>query len=204
VLFSGSVPSGVGIVGSPPAKTEDVGGAVPPSSSVVPFSASSYPQPKMDSGLVLANFQPLPETALGLVASLVSAGKASVVSGEAVTVWAGLDSPGAFPDGVMPSAVLPIPIFSPQSPPEDSLVAVPFTHTSLEFSELGQRSCMELDLFLEEEPIPLSCCPADKFRGSLGSGIQIGFCIWFRSSIIWWGFCAMVSKDGFRPCLRIL
>jgi len=134
-LFSGSVPSGVGIVGSPPAKTEDVGGAVPPSSSVVPFSASSYPQPKTDSGLV-----PAP---LGPVASLVSADKASVVYGEAVTVWAGLDSLGTFPNGVVPSVVLPVPIFSPQSPPEDSLVAVSFTHTSLEFFELGQRSHRE-------------------------------------------------------------
>jgi hypothetical protein len=47
-------------------------------------------------------------------------------------------------------------------------VIVPFTHTSLEFSELGQRSRMELDLFLEEEPTPLSCCRADKFGGKFG------------------------------------
>jgi len=50
---------------------------------------------------------------LGPVTSLVSADKASVVSGEAVIVWAGLDSPSAFPDGAVPSAVLPVPIFSP-------------------------------------------------------------------------------------------
>jgi len=55
-------------------------------------------------------------------------------------------------------------------------VAVLFTHTSLEFSELGQRSRMELDLFPEEEPIPLSCCLVDKFGGEVWEAVfRLGF-----------------------------
>jgi hypothetical protein len=35
-------------------------------------------------------------------------------------------------------------------------------------SGLGLRNCMELELVLEEEPTPLSCCPVDKCRGRSG------------------------------------
>jgi hypothetical protein len=83
-LFFGSVSSGVRTVGSPPTETEDAGGSVLPPSPVVPFSTSSYPQPKMTSGIDPTDFQPLLETTLGLVVFLVSADKASVVSGEAL------------------------------------------------------------------------------------------------------------------------
>jgi hypothetical protein len=50
-----------------------------------------------------------------------------------------LDSSGASPDGAVPSAVLHVPILSPHGSPEDSLVAVLFTCTSPEFSELGAK-----------------------------------------------------------------
>jgi hypothetical protein len=49
-----------------------------------------------------------------------------VVSGEAVVVWAGLGSSGSSPCRVVQSVL----IISPQSSLEDSLVAVPSTHTS--------------------------------------------------------------------------
>jgi hypothetical protein len=51
-LFSGSISSSVGIVGSPSAETEDVGGLVPPPSPVVPISANSTPLPELFSGSV--------------------------------------------------------------------------------------------------------------------------------------------------------
>jgi hypothetical protein len=95
---------------------KDAGGAVPPSFPVVPFSVSYNPQPKIDFGLDPADFQPLPETALGPVASLVSADKSSVVSGEAVTIWAGLDFLGSSLDGAVSSAMLPVTIFQSTEP----------------------------------------------------------------------------------------
>lgn len=59
-------------------------------------------------------------------------------------------------------AVQPVLILRPQSPSENPLVAVS-THTPPKTSDMGQRSCTDLDLFPEEEPTPLSFCLADNY-----------------------------------------
>jgi len=93
-----------------------------------------------------------------------------------------------------------VPILSPQSYPEDSLVAVPFTHTSPSSPDLGQRSCMELDLFPEEEPITLSYCPADKFRGKSGKRSSN----WVLQLVQEFSHLVGLSCDGFEGRLSAL
>jgi hypothetical protein len=205
ILAKGS--GGVGVVGSPPAKPKDAGGSVfvlPPPFPSVPIPASSYPQPELASRSNPADFQPLLEIALGPEAPLVSADKASMVSSEAVIVWA--------------SWVLRVPFL------------VVLCHVLCSMSPfLVLRAIQRILWWLSRllTPLPhlltwakgvvwnwicfrrrslLLCLTVQQtsLGESLGSGLQIGYCSWFKSSVTWWGFRVMVSKDGFRHCLRIL
>jgi len=77
---------------------------------------------------------------------------------------------------------------------KDYLVVVPSTPTSPSSFCLWLRSCIELDLFLEEEPTPLSCCPVDKFRRKSGKSSPD----WVLQLVQESSHFVGLSCDGFR------